>query len=174
MTTSSVASEKNGYRKFVGWVLTVIGIVMIVAGTSAWFAVGAQIKSQDLTVPGDATSNAGKAVAGPITAWSMQETIQMHADHSTDGQTYAELGTVVNEAKEQYGEDSDEAAAAQALRNTQMNASFLRASLFTSILAYGVSLLVVGTGVSVLLAGTVFLQKRRDEVVKVEIANQVE
>ncbi|WRS29805.1 hypothetical protein U6G28_09810 [Actinomycetaceae bacterium MB13-C1-2] len=174
MTTSSVASEKNGYRKFVGWVLTIIGIVMIVAGTSAWFAVGGQIKSQEMTVPGDATSNAGKAVSGPITAWSMQETIQMHADHATDGVSYAELGNVVNEAKEQYGEDSEEAAEAQALRNTQMNASFLRASLFTSILAYGVSLLVVGTGVSILLAGTVFLQRRKEDVVKVEIANPIE
>ncbi|MFZ1382589.1 MAG: hypothetical protein WAS54_07390 [Scrofimicrobium sp.] len=171
---TTVAAEKSGYRKFVGWALTTIGIVMIVAGTSAWFVVGGQLKSQDMSVPGDAMSNAGKPVAGPITAWSMQETIQMHADKATDGQTYAELGTVVNEAKEQYGEDSEEAAAAQGLRNTQMNASFLRASLFTSILAYGVSLLVVGTGVSVLLAGTVFLQRRKDEVVKVEIENQVE
>ncbi len=138
--------------------ITVLGAVMLVAGIVAYGTVGSQLKSQHLVVPGDAPSNAGKAVSGPFTAWSMQEVIGIHADHATDGLSYADLGTVVDEMKEQYGEDSDEAAEAQGMRNTQMNASFLRASLFTSILAFGVSLLVIGTGLGIFLTGTVFLR----------------
>ncbi len=71
----------------------------------------------------------------------------------------------MNAAKEEFGDDSEEAAALQAQRDTQMNASFLRASLFTSILAFGVSLLAMGTGVVTILGGVVSVQssKRREE-----------
>lgn len=155
--TSTQSSAKGGYRKIIGWVLALIGAVMLVSGAVAWTAVGSQLKAENMVVPGDATSNAGKAVTGPLTAWSMQETIAHHADTATDGLSYADLGTVVNEAKEQYGDDSPEASEAQGMRDLQMNASFLRASIFTSILAFGVSLLVVGTGLSVLLTGTAFI-----------------
>ena len=53
----------------------------------------------------------------------------------------------------------------QAQRNTMMNASFLRASLFTSVLAYGVSLLVMGLGVMFLLLGWAFGSLARPKVV---------
>lgn len=151
------AAPKPGYRKIVGWILSVIGALMIISGTIAWFTVSAQLKEENMVVPGDAPSNAGKVVSGPMTAWSMQEIISIHADHATDGQTYADLGNVVDEAKEQYGEDSPEAEEAQGMRDLQQSASFLRASIFISILAFGVSLLVLGTGVAVLLTGTAFL-----------------
>ena len=48
---------------------------------------------------------------------------------------------------------AQEAAAAQGQRNTVMNGSFLRASLFSSVIAYGVSALVMGLGVMFLLIG---------------------
>ncbi len=114
-----------------------------------------------MVVPDDAPSNAGKVVAGPFTAWSMQEIIQIHADGATDGRSYAELGDDVNAAKEQYGEDSPEAEELQAKRDTAMNASFLRASLFTSILASGVSLLAMGTGLTAVLGGAAALTSNR-------------
>ena len=95
-----------------------------------------------------------------MTAWSMQEIIQKHAMGATDGRTYAQLGEDVNAAKEEFGDDSEEAAAAQGLRNTAMNASFLRGSLFTSILAFGVAALATGTGLMGVLGGTVLLQRK--------------
>lgn len=173
MANSKAALKRDNYRSTVGWILAVIGALMIVSGIVAWFMVAGQLKAQHMTVPDDASSNAGKVVAGPFTAWSMQEIIGHHAENATGGLTYAELGQVVNEAKEQYGDDSEEAAAAQGQRNTAMNASFLRTSLFTSVLAFGVSLLVVGTGVSVLLAGTVFLRKPQAEVLEIESAEVI-
>ena len=51
------------------------------------------------------------------------------------------------------------------LRDTVMNASFLRASLFTSVVAFGVATLVAGLGVLFILFGLGFLGilKRLDE-----------
>ncbi len=172
MAQQQMVERKSAYRTTVGGILIFIGALMVIVGFVAWIMVGNQLKEQNMTVPGDASSNAGKTVAGPFTAWSLQEVIQIHADKITDGKSYAELGEVVNQAKEQYGEDSPEAAEAQGLRNTQMNASFLRASLFTSILATGVSVLTLGTGVSILLVGTVFV-RRPTKPVTVEVSESV-
>ena len=92
--------------------MIVIGALMLIGGVVAWFAVSANLRVENMTVPGDASSNAGKSVAGPMTAWSMQTTIHKHALAATDGLTYAELGESVNAAKEEFGDDSPEAAAA--------------------------------------------------------------
>ena len=159
--------RRDTYRTVVGWLLAVAGAVMAIVGIVAWVMVGAQLKAQHMTVPDDANSNAGKTVAGPFTAWSMQETIGKHANNATDGLTYAELGDVVNQAKEEFGEDSPEAAAAQGIRTTALNASLLRSSLFTSILAFGVSLLAFGTGAVTLLGGTVILRRPNEVVLEV-------
>lgn len=49
-----------------------------------------------------------------------------------------------------------------------MNASFLRSSLFTSVLAYGVSLFAIGVGVWMLLMGTTMVvgARKEDDVVE--------
>lgn len=148
------------YQKVAAWIMVVVGALMMLGGVVAWFAVSSNLRVEEMTVPGDAASNAGKTVAGPMTAWSMQEIIHKHALGATDGRTYAQLGDDVNAAKEEFGDDSEEAAAAQGMRNTAMNASFLRASLFTSILAFGVSALATGTGLLGVLGGTVILQRK--------------
>ena len=44
----------------------------------------------------------------------------------------------------------------KAQRTTVMNGSFLRASLFTSVVAFGVSALVIGLGVILVLQGLAF------------------
>lgn len=159
MSQTNAVEAKDTYRSVIGIIMIVVGAAMLIGGAIAWFAVSSNLKAEAMTVPGDAPSNAGASVAGPLTAWSMQEIINIHAADATDGLTYAELGTVVNDAKAEFGEDSEEAAAAQGIRNTAMNASLLRASLFTSILAFGVSLLAMGTGVAILLGGTVFIRR---------------
>ena len=72
---------------------------------------------------------------GPFTAYSEAETISKHALEATGGKTYAEL------AKD------------DPLRTTAMQASFLRASLFTSVVAFGVAALAAVLGVMLFLIG---------------------
>jgi hypothetical protein len=61
--------------------------------------------------------------------------IQTHALDATNGKTYAELDR----------EDP--------LRTVAMNGSFLRASLFTSVVSFGVAALAAGVGVMFVLVG---------------------
>ena len=61
--------------------------------------------------------------------------IEQHYLESTEGKTYAE-------------DDREDP-----LRVTAMNASFLRASLFTSVVAFGVAALATGVGIMFLLVG---------------------
>lgn len=57
------------------------------------------------------------------------------------------------EASDQVIAETESAAAAQNQRNTVMNASFLRASLFTSVVSYGVCALVIGLGILFIAVG---------------------
>jgi hypothetical protein len=65
--------------------------------------------------------------------------IKDHAAEIADGQTYAQL-------------DQDDPR-----RESVMNASFLRASLFTSVVAFGVAVLVIGLGFLFILIGIALL-----------------
>ncbi|WP_353081133.1 aromatic ring-opening dioxygenase LigA [Tessaracoccus lapidicaptus] len=134
--------------KIVGIVSIIAGIVMIIAGALVWGTVTSQLKAEAITVPGDSTfmggAYAGKEVAGPLSAYAQADIINHHALDGAGGKTYAELGALAREAREA----GDEAAAEEytAQRTTAMNASFLRASLFTSVVSYGVAALVIGLG----------------------------
>jgi predicted phage tail protein len=65
--------------------------------------------------------------------------IKGHAEQIAGGKTYAELAQ----------DDPN--------RQTVLTASFLQASLFTSVVAFGVAALVVGLGVLFILVGVAFL-----------------
>jgi hypothetical protein len=117
-------------------VLVIIaGVVFIVAGIGSWFAVKSQLSAENITVAEDAGRFAGEAVDGPFTAYEQANVINKHALEATGGKTYAEL-------------DRDDPA-----RQTAMTASFLRASLFTSVLAFGVSAMAIGLGFVQIIIG---------------------
>ena len=77
----------------------------------------------------------GKQVNGPLDAYYQADIINKHALEGSGGKTYAEL-------------DREDPA-----RATVMNASFLRASLFTSVIAFGVAAFAMGLGVLFILVG---------------------
>jgi hypothetical protein len=124
-----------GLVKTVGILGILAGIFMIIAGVVAYVAVSNELRAEKITVSDDAAAFAGQPVAGPFTAYAQAEVIQKHALASSGGKTYAELS-------------QDDPA-----RQTMMTASFLRASLFTSVVAFGVAALVVGLGILFILLG---------------------
>lgn len=111
------------------------GVLLIVAGGIAYTAVSVQLRAENIVVAEDANFLAGAAVADPFTAYAEADVINMHAREASGGKTYAELDR----------EDP--------LRATVMNASFLRTSLFTSVVAFGVSAFAVGVGALSILFG---------------------
>ena len=98
-------------------VLLVAGVVMIVAGATTYCLIHRELSDEHITVSGDATNFRGKPVEGPFTAYAEATVIKKHASEIADGQTYAQL------------------AQDDPRREAVMTSSFLRASLFTSIVA---------------------------------------
>ena len=115
------------------------GGIMIVLGVITYFVVQRELADEQIVVSDDADYLAGEEVEGPFTAYSEAMVIKDHALEAGGGQTYAQL-------------PQDDPA-----RDTVMNASFLRASLFTSVVAFGVAALVVGLGVMFILFGFALL-----------------
>ncbi|MGO1459063.1 MAG: hypothetical protein ACTHWJ_03415 [Flaviflexus sp.] len=152
--------------KITGIVTLVFGILFVATGATAWFMVTSQLKEENITVSSDASFAAGNQVSGPISAFAQAEVIKKHALDISDGETYATLGTLASEAEEAGDQEAADAYSAQ--RNTLMNASFLRSSLFTSVLAYGVALFAIGVGVWMLLMGsTIMAEGRRNNGARV-------
>lgn len=112
----------------------ILGILMVVGGGATWFLVSDTLDRQEITVSEDGCLE-GSDVRGPFTAYCQAKIIEEHTLDSTDGLTYAQL-------------DREDPR-----RELAMNSSFLQASLFTSILAFGVSAMAIGMGVIFILIG---------------------
>lgn len=112
----------------------VLGVLLVLGGVATWAMVSNTLSDQRITTPDDACLP-GRTVSGPFTAYCQAQIIEEHTLDTTGGQTYAELDR----------EDP--------LRDVAMNSSFLQASLFTSILAFGVAAMAAGMGVLFILIG---------------------
>jgi hypothetical protein len=146
-TTTSTTARTTGNRlaRIVGILGILGGVFMIVAGGVVWGMVSTQLQAEKIVVAEDAAFLAGVPVAGPFTAFAQADIINHHALEASGGKTYAELDR----------EDP--------VRATMMNASFLRASLFTSVVSFGVAAFAMGTGVLFAGFGAVILRLTRPE-----------
>ena len=147
MTTATISGNARKVRILAIFAM-VVGAIFIVAGIVAWIAVSVQLAAENITVSDDAAFLAGSRVQGPLSAYAQAEVINHHALAMSDGKTYAEL------------------AQDDPTRDTVMNASFLRASLFTSVVSFGVALFAVGVGVLSMVFGYIaILLSRREPAV---------
>ncbi len=118
------------------WISAVVlGALMVVGGVVTWAVVSTTLADQRITVADDADCLAGDDVNGPFSAYCQAKVIDKHTLEITEGKTYAELDR----------EDP--------LRDTAMNSAFLQASLFTSVLAFGVSAMAIAMGLLFILIG---------------------
>jgi hypothetical protein len=113
----------------------VIGSLLIIGGVATWIVVSNTLADQKITVSDDASCLAGDEVNGPVSAYCQATVIDQHALEATGGLRYAEL------------------ARDDPKRETAMTASFLQASLFTSVVAFGVAAMAIAVGVLFLLIG---------------------
>lgn len=121
--------------------LVVLGVVLLVAGGYTAFRgfeakdlVRTELIAQNITTPEDA-SIPNARVDSPATAQSMADIIDKHALEATGGKTYSEMDR----------EDPKRATAFQA--------SALRTSLYTSVMAFNVGDLVIGLGALIAVLG---------------------
>ena len=113
----------------------VIGVLLILGGVATWIVVSTTLGKQQITVSDDASCLAGDEVNGPFSAYCQATVIETHALEATGGMYYAQLDR----------EDP--------LRETAMNAAFLQASLFTSVVAFGTAAMAILVGVLFVLIG---------------------
>ena len=111
-----------------------LGILLVVGGVATWVVVASTLGDQQITTSDDACLP-GRRVVDPFTAYCEAKVIETHTLESTDGLYYAEL-------------ERDDPR-----RETALTSSFLQASLFTSVLAFGVAAMAVGMGLLFLLIG---------------------
>ncbi|HTW14024.1 MAG TPA: aromatic ring-opening dioxygenase LigA [Nocardioides sp.] len=122
-------------RTVAAFTAIVVGVVMAIAGVVTWFVISGTLADQNITVSDDASCAAGDDVNGPISAFCQADIIDQHTLDITGGLTYAEL--------EQ--DDPNRAVA--------MDSAFLQASLFTSVVAFGVAAMAVVLGIVLTLVG---------------------
>ncbi len=134
MTQEPPARSLSGV-KIVGVLGILGGILLVLVGVVAWIGVTTQLTAENITIPDDAIAFQGQQVTGPITAYVQADIINKHALEASGGKTYAEL-------------PQDDP-----VRAVMMDASFLRASLYTSVVAYGVALFAAGMGVLAIIFG---------------------
>jgi hypothetical protein len=122
------------FRKLASVGAVALGLILVVSGIATWTVVSSTLRDQKIVTPEDACLPE-KRVAGPFTAYCQAKVIEKHTLESTGGKTYAELDR----------EDP--------LREVAASSSFLQASLFTSVLAFGVAAMAAGMGVLFVLIG---------------------
>ena len=128
-----------GLIRLLGIAVIVGGAILVVSGVITWIVVQTQLADEQITVSDDADRFAGEPVDGPLTAYAEADAIEGHALEASGGLTYAELPR----------EDP--------VRETVMTASFLRASLFTSVVSFGVAAMAMGLGVVFILIGVALM-----------------
>jgi hypothetical protein len=127
--------RKDNMRKS-AWTLSIaLGVVLILGGLATWVVVSSTLADQNITVSDDAPCLAGDEVNGPFSAYCEARIIDQHALEATGGLRYAELDR----------EDP--------LRQVAATASYLQASLFTSVVAFGVAGMAVLIGLLFVLIG---------------------
>jgi hypothetical protein len=128
-------SQTNGTVRVLGLLVVIAGAILIVAGAGTYVVISNTLADQKITVADDAAHFGGQQVTQPWQAYAQANVIAKHANEIAGGKTYAELPQ----------DDPN--------RNTVMTASFLQASLFTSVVAFGVAAMAVGLGIVFILIG---------------------
>lgn len=144
-------------------ILMLMGVVFLAAGAytvnrgfDAKDQVRDQLVAQNIVTPDDA-SIPGVTVTNAKTAESMADIIDHHALDATGGLTYSELGRFMAANGDPAGTSNEDDAllgsdgkpVPNGMRNTAFQASALRTSLYTSVMAFNVADLVVGLGLMI-------------------------
>jgi hypothetical protein len=133
----------TGPLRLLAYAVVLGGLILMAAGAFTWYVVRDQLEDEKITVSEDADRFAGDPVENPWTAYEQADVINEHALEASDGLTYAQL-------------DQDDPR-----RDTVMTASFLRASLYTSVVSFGVAAFAFGLGLLMIIIGWALLRINR-------------
>lgn len=119
----------------IGTLVVIAGLVLGMSGVGTWVLVQNSLSDERITVAEDAARFGGEPIDGPLTAYYETEIIQKHSLTAGAGRTYAEIDRK------------------DPVRATVATGAFLRASLFTSIVSFGVAAMAMVLGLVLMLIG---------------------
>ncbi|MDR0482584.1 MAG: hypothetical protein LBH13_05430 [Cellulomonadaceae bacterium] len=177
--------------KILGGIAAIIGAIFVVVGVVAWIFVANMLSAQQITVAEAAHHDAdstpislawplsaqpGTKMNNPLGALAQAEIIGVHAQDSAwdaleqggvdlSGLEHKDMTYATVSPSNFPGATDDQATLISAQRTALNQAAGLQSSLFTSVLAFGVSLFAVGTGVTAILLGLGVMKNagRREE-----------
>jgi heme A synthase len=118
-----------------GRFVTAAGIVEVLVGAAAWAVVSRRLADEKIVVPGSARWFPNRTVRDPLSALEEAEVVRRITLKATGGRTYGEMA-------------EDDPMARMAL-----DASLIRSSLFTAILAFGIAATQVALGAVFVVLG---------------------
>ena len=133
--TAPATTKAGRTVRLLGTLVVAAGIVLGLSGAGTWAMVQTSLAGENITVAEDTAHFGGQQVNGPLSAYYQADIIEHHALEASGGKTYAELDK------------------ADPVRATVMTGSFLRASLFTSVVSFGIAAMAMGLGVIFVLVG---------------------
>jgi hypothetical protein len=154
-------------KKLFPILLIALGVAFLGAGGYASYRgfdargqVRDELVAQNITTPDDA-SIPNARVDDVASARSMADIIDSHARESSNGLTYSELGRFMTPDGDPAGTNdeaqavigADDRPVSNPVRTTAFQASALRTSLYSSVMAFEVSTLVIGIGALLVLLG---------------------
>jgi len=172
---ASAPPQASRLPRLLSLIVACLGLIVLVVGVAVYGYTSSQLKAQHITVaaitadaPG---SQAGKTVAGPITAMAQINAVRHHTDTATGGKTFGQMKSVSSDGKtfsadiaagvcsagDPGGAKGDpltaDCAKYYAGRITAQQGSWTQASLMVSVLAFGVSAFIAGMGLVLILIG---------------------
>jgi hypothetical protein len=118
-----------------GRLVAVAGVVEVLVGAAAWAVASKRLADERIVVPESARWFPNRTVRDPLTAFEEAEVVRQITMKATGGRTYGEMS-------------ADDPQARMAL-----DASLIRSSLFTAILAFGIAAMQVVVGVMFVAIG---------------------
>lgn len=128
-------TRSDGSIFLLGRLVSAAGIVEMLIGTVAWVLISRRLADEKIVIPGSARWFPNKTVRDPLTAFEEAETVRRITLQATGGRTYAEMA-----------EDDP-------MSRMALDASMIRSSLFTAILAFGIAALQIALGVVFVVTG---------------------
>lgn len=121
--------------RIIGTLVLVAGLLLGMSGVGTWALVQENLADERITVAEDAARFGGEPIDGPLTAYYEAQVIQKHSLTAGAGRTYAEIDRT------------------DPVRATVATGAFLRASLFTSVVSFGIAAMAMGLGLVFMLIG---------------------
>jgi heme A synthase len=135
-------TQAGGSTAVLGRFVTAAGIVEILVGAAVWAVVSRRLADERIVVPGSARWFPNRTVRDPLTAFEEAEVVRRITLKATGGRTYGEMA-----------EDDPKARMA-------LDASLIRSSLFTAILAFGMAATQVALGAVFVIVGMALVDPR--------------